>query len=148
MSKSKKKKKSLNKIKAEKAIHKKEYFEKFEQLLNSITGEDTFSELSDLKKKLIYKYRVHSPSFETAKDCEAPGWLVENFRWVLMKLLKTKCEKLNILNLEITQYDFLTILYDVCILLNKESEMKFNREILDNLNKEIENGNHEFLGKY
>lgn len=118
MAQRKKKANGYQRQKLAKAHHKNEFFRKLKHIINSICGEDVYSQIPPFVLGNLYNARTHSLKIVVADGNNVPDEIVNEAKWVLSAY--TKKEKIAIIpnGFEITLDEFYTIALTIRYLYN------------------------------
>ena len=109
MAQHKKKASGYQREKLAKAHHKNEFFRKFKHILNSLCGEEVYSQIPPLVLGNLYNARTHSLKLVVADGNNVPYKTVNEAKWLLSAFTKEKKIAITPNGLEITLDEFYTI---------------------------------------
>lgn len=112
----KKKPSSFQKQKLAKILHKKEFLRKLKYMINTISGEDIYSDIPQIIIETIYNERPHSFKVIVKNGCKIPSEIMSDIRLMLPEW--TKKVKLIIIpdRLDITLEEFYTVGFTIWLL--------------------------------
>jgi len=102
-----------------KAHHKNEFFRKIKHLLNSLCGEDVYSQIPPLVLGNLYNARTHSLKLVVPEGNNVPIKIVNDAKWLLSAFTKDKKIAITPNGLEITLDEFYTIALTIRYLYDK-----------------------------
>jgi len=124
MAQRKKKANGYQRQKLANAHHKNEFFRKIKHIINSLCGEDVYSQIPTFVLERLYNARTHSLKLVVADGNNVPSKIVNEAKWLLSAFTKDKKIAITPNGFEITLDEFYTIaltiryLYDQVVSFN------------------------------